>query len=93
MATRGIYVQRLSTGEIHNVQVEDDTGLSRTMNPRDYVDRGYTPSIESLPDVEKYTQVNGGGPGNPVTGNGPGIGQPGHGGPGNPVTGNGPGVH
>lgn len=54
MATRGLYVQRLSTGEIHNVQVEDDAGIPRPMDPNKYIARGYAPPIASLPDLENY---------------------------------------
>lgn len=54
MATRGLYVQRLSTGTIHNVQVEDDAGNPRPMDPNEYIARGYAPPIESLPDLEDY---------------------------------------
>lgn len=54
MATRGLYVQRLSTGEIHNVQVEDDAGIPRPMDPNEYIARGYAPPIASLPDLENY---------------------------------------
>jgi len=54
MTTRGLYVQRLSTGKTHNVQVEDDAGMPRPMAPSEYIARGLDPSIESLPDLEDY---------------------------------------
>jgi hypothetical protein len=54
MATRGLYVQRLSTGEIHNVQVEDDAGSPLPMDPNEYIAKGYAPSIESLPDLKNF---------------------------------------
>ncbi|WP_322049777.1 hypothetical protein [Paraburkholderia bannensis] len=56
MATRGLYVQRLSTGEIHSVQVRDDAGMERPVDPDVYNDRGYEPSIASLPNLEDYDQ-------------------------------------
>lgn len=54
MATRGLYVQRLSTGVVHSVQVRDDAGMERPVDPNVYINRGYEPSIDSLPDLEDY---------------------------------------
>lgn len=56
MATRGLYVQRLSTGVIDSVQVVDDADMERPVPPELYIDRGYEPPIESLPDLKDYDQ-------------------------------------
>jgi hypothetical protein len=54
----GLYVQRLSTGVIHNVQIRDTFGgHETTMDPTDYVDRGIRPPIDDLPDVEDYRKA------------------------------------
>lgn len=50
----GLYVQRLSNGEIFSVQVADTGGNSLPLNPDDYVNRGIRPPIGELPDSGKY---------------------------------------
>lgn len=53
----GLYVQRLSNGEIFNVQVQDEQGLnSWTLTEQEYVQRGCHPEIETLPDLENYVR-------------------------------------
>jgi hypothetical protein len=47
----GIYVQRLSSGEIHSVQVKDTAGNSIPLDPAVYVQRGIQPPIDQLPDL------------------------------------------
>ena len=54
MSIHGIYVQRLSNGTIHGVQVEDDAGNYWSISPEEYEARGYLPTINSLPDAEDY---------------------------------------
>lgn len=54
MATRGLYVQRLDSGEIHTVQVDDGVGNQYPMEPGVYITRGYLPPIEALPNIDDY---------------------------------------
>ena len=54
MATCGLYVQRLSTGDVHSVQIKDDAGMEWPVDPSVYITRGYEPPIDSLPDLEEY---------------------------------------
>ena len=54
MATKGLYVQRLSDGRIHGVQVVDDAGMEWSMLPQDYINRGHKPPIGELPDLEEH---------------------------------------
>lgn len=51
---KGLYVQRLENGEIHGVQVVDPSGISLSLPPDIYVQRGIKPPIENLPDQEDY---------------------------------------
>lgn len=50
----GLYVQRLSNGEIHSVQVVDPFGNSLPLEPAIYIQRQINPPIEQLPDVNNY---------------------------------------
>ena len=50
----GLYVQRLSNGILHNVQVFDPFGNSIPLDPETYVARGIKPLIEQLPDEKTY---------------------------------------
>ena len=54
---KGLYVQRLSDGTIHSVQVEDSAGNSLPLDPQEYVRRGIKPDIDQLPDVESYQKA------------------------------------
>ncbi|GAB6849151.1 hypothetical protein JCM10599A_29550 [Paraburkholderia kururiensis] len=56
MATRGLYVQRLESGAIHGVQVRDDVGTEWTVEPGVYINRGYEPPIDTLPDLKDCDQ-------------------------------------
>lgn len=51
---KGLYVQRLSNGTIHNVQVADPSGISIPLDPDVYLEREIKPPMESLPDAEQY---------------------------------------
>ena len=50
----GLYVQRLSNGIIHSVQVVDSGGNSLPLNPDIYIERQIKPSIGQLPDIDSY---------------------------------------
>lgn len=50
----GLYVQRLSTGQIHSVQVRDTGGNALPLDPHEYIRRGINPPIEQLPDQDAY---------------------------------------
>ena len=50
----GLYVQRLSTGQIHSVQVRDTAGMDMALDPSVYQQRGILSPIEELPDMEEY---------------------------------------
>jgi hypothetical protein len=50
----GLYVQRLSNGEIDSVQVVDPLGSSLPLGPKTYIERQIKPPIEQLPDVDGY---------------------------------------
>jgi hypothetical protein len=52
----GLYVQRLSDGIIHNVQVVDTAGISIPLDPDTYIERDVKPPIDQLPDQEDYNQ-------------------------------------
>ena len=54
---KGLYVQRYSNGQIHNVQVADQNGYSIPLNPDVYLERDVKPPMESLPDVEEYFKL------------------------------------
>ena len=54
---KGLYVQRYSNGQIHNVQVADPNGNSILLNPDVYLDRDVKPPMESLPDAEEYIKL------------------------------------
>lgn len=51
---KGLYVQRLSDGTIHSVQVVDPGGNSIPLDPQTYIDRDVRPPIDELPDLEGY---------------------------------------
>lgn len=50
----GLYVQRLSTGQIHGVQVVDTAGSDYSIDPQTYISRGVQPPIEELPDLDMH---------------------------------------
>lgn len=50
----GLYVQRLSDGTIHSVQVADPFGNSIPLDPDVYIEREVKPPIEQLPDAADY---------------------------------------
>lgn len=50
----GLYVQRLSDGKIHSVQVIDTAGNSIPLEPSIYIERAIKPQIEQLPDEKDY---------------------------------------
>ena len=50
----GLYVQRLSNGEIASVQVDDPFGTSLPLEPQIYIKRQIKPPIEQLPDIDGY---------------------------------------
>lgn len=54
---RGLYVERNSNGQIHNVQVADPSGNSIPLNPDVYLERDVNPPMESLPDAEGYFKL------------------------------------
>jgi len=54
---KGLYVQRLSDGNIHGVQVVDSGGNSISLDPQTYIDRQVKPPIEELPDLENYQKL------------------------------------
>jgi hypothetical protein len=51
---RGIYVQRLSGGQIFSVQVQTPDGMSIPLAPGDYEARRVEPLMGELRDVEAY---------------------------------------
>jgi hypothetical protein len=51
-----LYVQRLSDGTIHSVQVVDTGGNSIPLDPDTYIKRDVKPLIDQLPDQEDYNQ-------------------------------------
>lgn len=51
---KGLYVQRLSDGTIHSVQVVDTGGNSISLDPDAYIERNVQPPIGQLPDLEDY---------------------------------------
>lgn len=51
---KGLYVQRLSGGIIHSVQVVDPGGNSIPLDPQTYIDREVQPPIDELPDLDDY---------------------------------------
>lgn len=53
-AYKGLYVQRLSDGLIHSVQVQDVGGIGLPLSPLDYVNREISPPIQTLPDEDQY---------------------------------------
>lgn len=54
---KGLYIQRDSNGQIHNVQVADPNGNSIPLNPDIYLERDVKPPIDSLPDAEEYFKL------------------------------------
>jgi len=50
----GLYVQRLSNGDICGVQVIDTAGNENSLDPFLYQQRGIQPPIEQLPDLDDY---------------------------------------
>jgi hypothetical protein len=55
---RGIYVQRLSDGTIHSVQVVDSAGNSIPLDPQVYLQRAIEPAMDALPDVAEFQRMN-----------------------------------
>lgn len=51
---KGLYVQRLSDGVIHSVQVVDPGGNSISLETQEYINRNVKPPIDELPDLEDY---------------------------------------
>ena len=54
----GLYVQRLSTGAICDVQIIDAAGNENSLAPDVYLQRGIQPPIEQLPDLVEYNKIN-----------------------------------
>lgn len=52
--TKGLYVQTLTDGAVHSVQVEDSTGMQWPLDPGQYNARGHQPPIDELPTLETY---------------------------------------
>ncbi len=50
----GLYVQRLSEGRIHSVQVSNPFGNSIPLEPETYIARDVKPPIDQLPDERDY---------------------------------------
>jgi hypothetical protein len=50
----GLYIQKLTSGEIVSVQVRDTAGIDLPLSPEDYRARGIQPEIERLPDLATY---------------------------------------
>lgn len=51
---KGLYVQRLSDGTIHSVQVVDTGGNSMPIAPEIYMQREVQPPLDQLPDLNDY---------------------------------------
>lgn len=51
---RGLYVKRLATGEIFEVQVKDETGISLPLTLESYIQRKIDPPYKELPDENYY---------------------------------------
>lgn len=51
---KGLYVQHLSDGSIHSVQVVDTAGNSIPLDPETYAEREVQPPIDQLPNQEDY---------------------------------------
>lgn len=54
----GLYVQRLSDGSIHGVQVRDTVGNENSLDPLEYLARAIQPPIDRLPDFDHYFEAN-----------------------------------
>lgn len=50
----GIYVEKLTTGVVYGVQIEDDTKHRWSITPSEYAAQDYLPPIETLPDIAGY---------------------------------------
>ena len=50
----GLYVQRLTDGTVHSVQVKDSAGNQLPLDPQEYIRRGIGPPLETLPDMQNY---------------------------------------
>ena len=51
---RGVYVQRLSNGQIYTVHVVAPGLVLMTFSPADYEASGIHPPMDKLPDAEEY---------------------------------------
>jgi len=51
---RGVYVQRYSNGQIHNVEVVAPGGSSHPISFFDYQAREIQPPVDRLPDADEY---------------------------------------
>lgn len=54
MAAHGIYVERLTTGVVYGVQLEDEAKHRWSLTPLEYVAQNHLPLIETLPDIAGY---------------------------------------
>lgn len=54
MAAHGIYVEKLTSGVVYGIKIEDDTKHQRSLTPSDYRAQNYQPPIEALPDIAGY---------------------------------------
>lgn len=55
---KGLYVQRLTDGKVHSVQVVDTAGNSIPLDPEIYIERDVEPPIDQLPDIDQYNNNN-----------------------------------
>lgn len=53
MAVHGIYVEKMRTGVVYGVQVEDDTRRKWSLTPFEYATQDYQPPI-GMPDISGY---------------------------------------
>ena len=53
---KGLFIQKLSNGEIFSVQVQDTHGHDIAINTLDYIIRGIKPDIKLLPDERTYSK-------------------------------------
>ena len=51
MATHGLYVQRIASGAIYGVQIEDDAKNDWSITASEYMARNYEPPLATLPDM------------------------------------------
>lgn len=58
MAAHGIYVERLASGIVYSVQLENETKHRWSLTPLEYVTENHLPLMETLPDIAGYLRKN-----------------------------------